>query len=404
VLVGKVGEEKSEIKEITGAVTAGTSLTVVALTFNHDIDTPVTKVDFDQVEFSHATTATGTKTALATSNMNPADIFTYYEDAANTTGYGFIRYHDSVQTTSYSVYSDPIPYTGYTKRMLRQMRKKVRRLLNETDEVNSSITNEEIDDELNNAQTELGQSRMWTVLEDTKSLSTVADRYEYDLASSVLTLYEAKFDTQPLAVIDLHKWNILRWNSDTTGDPTKICMWGRKARVHPHPSESADTTTLNGAISSVTATTITVVSTAGFRTQGRIIIDSEVISYTGTTSTTFTGCTRGEEGTTAATHLTAVTVTERDVIYHYQKDPDDLTDETDETPFLNPNAIIYKASSELAQDETTKDKMLVKYDRAVKSLEKSDQSKYKSTFGRVKHTMEVDVGSIYPDQNTYPLE
>ena len=51
-----------------------------------------------------------------------------------------------------------------------------------------------------------------------------------------------------------------------------------------------------------TLTTITVDSTSGFPTTGHIIIDDEIIQYTGISSTTFTGCTRGSLGTVAVYH------------------------------------------------------------------------------------------------------
>lgn len=47
-------------------------------------------------------------------------------------------------------------------------------------------------------------------------------------------------------------------------------------------------------------TTITVASTTGFASRGLLIVGREIVSYTGKTSTTFTGCTRGTDGTTAA--------------------------------------------------------------------------------------------------------
>jgi hypothetical protein len=50
-------------------------------------------------------------------------------------------------------------------------------------------------------------------------------------------------------------------------------------------------------------TTITVDSTLGFPQEGKIKIDSEIISYTGKTPTTFTGCGRGANSTTEAAHL-----------------------------------------------------------------------------------------------------
>ena len=67
-------------------------------------------------------------------------------------------------------------------------------------------------------------------------------------------------------------------------------------------------TTLNGGINN-SVTTITVVSTTDFPTAGQLRIESEVVTYTGTTTTTFTGCTRGALGTTNAAHSTGVQVT-----------------------------------------------------------------------------------------------
>jgi hypothetical protein len=60
-------------------------------------------------------------------------------------------------------------------------------------------------------------------------------------------------------------------------------------------------TALNGAISAV-ATTITVDSTSAFPARGAFVIETEAISYTGKTATTFTGCVRGFDGSTAAPH------------------------------------------------------------------------------------------------------
>ena len=63
--------------------------------------------------------------------------------------------------------------------------------------------------------------------------------------------------------------------------------------------------TLSAAITSTGATTLTVTSAVFFPTspQFRIIIDSEIMIVTGVAGTTFTVL-RGQEGTSAATHLT----------------------------------------------------------------------------------------------------
>ena len=61
------------------------------------------------------------------------------------------------------------------------------------------------------------------------------------------------------------------------------------------------TTNLDGALTD-SATTVTVNSTTGFDSTGTIFIGNEQITYTGTSSTTFTGATRGANSTTAAAH------------------------------------------------------------------------------------------------------
>jgi hypothetical protein len=68
-------------------------------------------------------------------------------------------------------------------------------------------------------------------------------------------------------------------------------------------------TTLSANINN-SVTTIPVVSTANFITPGAILIGSEVISYTGKTPTSFTGCTRGQYGSSNAAHASGVYVGE----------------------------------------------------------------------------------------------
>jgi hypothetical protein len=81
---------------------------------------------------------------------------------------------------------------------------------------------------------------------------------------------------------------------NTVGTGWGVSPWGG---FIPGTSSS----TLNGNINN-SATTITVVSTSTFTTSGAIWIDGEYITYSGKTSTDFTGCVRGADGTTAAAH------------------------------------------------------------------------------------------------------
>lgn len=69
-------------------------------------------------------------------------------------------------------------------------------------------------------------------------------------------------------------------------------------------------TTLTGAMTNVSTTPIQVASTDLFESAGHLLIGTELIAYTGKTSTTFTGITRGVYGTTNVAHSIGDAVTE----------------------------------------------------------------------------------------------
>ena len=74
-------------------------------------------------------------------------------------------------------------------------------------------------------------------------------------------------------------------------------------------------TTLTNAIpTSGSTATIVVGSTAGFESAGTIIIQKELISYTGKTATTFTGITRSQYGSSGASHAAGVYVAEAQAV------------------------------------------------------------------------------------------
>ena len=107
----------------------------------------------------------------------------------------------------------------------------------------------------------------------------------------------------------------------TTGNTTFTYGTGWGAGGWGGSTGPSASTTLSGTLSAVSftslttnlttsATTVVVASTSGFSAAGSILIESEVISYTGVTATSFTGCTRAASGTTAATHTGALGVSQ----------------------------------------------------------------------------------------------
>ena len=93
----------------------------------------------------------------------------------------------------------------------------------------------------------------------------------------------------------------------TSGGKLGILQYNDYVNNYITQEDEIVTTTLDGSLTD-SATTVTVASTTGFDSAGTLHIGNEQITYTGTTSTTFTGATRGAGGTTAAAHSDATQV------------------------------------------------------------------------------------------------
>ena len=93
----------------------------------------------------------------------------------------------------------------------------------------------------------------------------------------------------------------------TSGGKLGILQYNDYINNYITQEDEIVTTTLDGSLTD-SATTVTVASTTGFDSAGTLHIGNEQITYTGTTSTTFTGATRGAGGTTAAAHSDATQV------------------------------------------------------------------------------------------------
>ena len=90
-------------------------------------------------------------------------------------------------------------------------------------------------------------------------------------------------------------------NKNATGRPIQVWINRQSGATAP------TTITLNETLTA-TDTTITLSTTVGIASAGYIKIDSEIIYYSGTTSTTIQNCVRGQANTTAATHTTATAI------------------------------------------------------------------------------------------------
>lgn len=115
LLIGDFGTEGSEIVK-THASTAptGSTVTLAANTVKaHYSGDKVTVILYDQVEFSNATSSGGSKSVLTTTNLWADSETTEYTDTANSTGYYYARFKNTIDT-SFSGYTDEMAVTGWT--------------------------------------------------------------------------------------------------------------------------------------------------------------------------------------------------------------------------------------------------------------------------------------------------
>lgn len=114
LLIGNFGDERTEIKEVDGAITAGTSLTTTTLTYAHPINTPVRKVLFDQIEvYGNSTASSSGSTLIAAINIDLSAPYTEYVVSGTTYAFYGVRGIRSTATAIQGGYSDFIAAAGF---------------------------------------------------------------------------------------------------------------------------------------------------------------------------------------------------------------------------------------------------------------------------------------------------
>lgn len=117
IMVGEMGEEKTEIVTVTAGATDGSTLTVGGTVFAHEADTPIYRLRFDQVKFYRATSLTGTYSVISTQNLDVdnANLSTIYDDTTGLSTYFYkLSSYNSISTVE-SALSDPIAGGGYRR-------------------------------------------------------------------------------------------------------------------------------------------------------------------------------------------------------------------------------------------------------------------------------------------------
>lgn len=258
LLIGEFGDENSEIVSFTSAT--GNVLTVAAVAKDHPKTTPVYLINANQVQFMRATSATGTYSELNKVSIQPEDLFTVYDDTANTTGYGKARFWNSGSSAAYGDYYEVIRYDENI-RMTRGFAKQVA-----IDRTNARIDGMTLTEDMLDNEIELCDSRIrrerirWSQETSRLLLDAEIGITEYDL-SDYLKNIETKesllgvwYDGYELEVLDK--------------DDFMVRLGGIQK------------TTLASAITATTDTTITVTDSSVLASEGTIVIEGDSIDYT----------------------------------------------------------------------------------------------------------------------------
>lgn len=118
IMLGEMGQEKTEVVTVTAGATDGMTITTTATVFSHEADTPVYRLRFDQVKFYRSTTGTtGVYSVISTQNLDVdnANLTTVYDDTAGLASYYYkISFYNSIAAIE-SALSDPIAGGGYRR-------------------------------------------------------------------------------------------------------------------------------------------------------------------------------------------------------------------------------------------------------------------------------------------------
>lgn len=178
IMIGEMGQEKTEVVTVSAVNADEMTLTVGATVFAHEANTPVYKLRFDQARFYRSTTtSTGTYTLLATVDLDVdnANLSTIYDDTSGEATYYYkMTVYHSISTLE-SAYSDPIGGSGWRRDQVGNI---IDEILQEvSDPQEQHVTRTEIIGYFNDVNDELQTSvaKPYDFLRTTTSLARTAN-------------------------------------------------------------------------------------------------------------------------------------------------------------------------------------------------------------------------------------
>lgn len=121
VVIGRMGSEQAELERISSVDDATTITLASAVSFQHDINTQVSTIPFNQVEISRKTTASGSWSVLTTTDLQVDSLQTAYDDTSGQSSYFYRVRFKNENSGQFSDYSSELKGTGFDSRTVKPM-------------------------------------------------------------------------------------------------------------------------------------------------------------------------------------------------------------------------------------------------------------------------------------------
>lgn len=227
ILAGDYNQEKTEIKYITADDTDNKTLAVASLSNSHSAADPITYIDYDQIKIYGATLPGGTKTLLATINIDPTQSFTEYIyeyiSGVNPILYSyFITAFFNSKLTLISEYSEEVEGTTFNRRSIKRIiESSAIKALTKIEESPTSILNwsnavDIVQDGVDEIQV---RKRTWPFWRSSYSgIFTQADVAYIEKPTNLAAMEFMKIDGTKVSYISRTKYIQLTGNSDTPSE------------------------------------------------------------------------------------------------------------------------------------------------------------------------------------------
>jgi hypothetical protein len=255
IIISEVGKSDAEIFRIgtinttTGEITLKNSAGNGTTTrFAHPESTKVATIPYDQIRF-YWTAALGTladETPVFDNNtpltsyvdLEPAALYTTYDDSGHSTGFGWFLYYNSVSTQS-SQPSNPIPYAGFVGNSVAAIFADFDSLLNTNELKLVSIMDKFswLNESLAVLKNKLNLTNVEYTVSDRQTLNVVAGTAEYSLPVDFSDLVEISDNapTFPTQIDFISLAHVLEYN----GTQTKYYLRNRYIGLVPTPTTNA---------------------------------------------------------------------------------------------------------------------------------------------------------------------